>query len=519
VSSGLEEILSSKKKPLESDIKATGADEVAACSGVEDSEAADAIDTDTKLLEVVPVNTLGRAAPQKGVLDLKLTIAGGPRPTRLKASVVVTPPLGNPALLHTEVQSKRTEAAASYESRRPEHQDRGTGNGASRLENRPLPAGNVEGQMADVRETDNFEGAPFSRNGKRKREVDSQRPSRPMKQPAINLAHASSVNAIDSRYFPKQENSMESVDNASPVCDAQCADTAKYDGNGPVSMVQAEHSNGAAKSKSGVGVEEGVRTTEVGIASGTGLRGPYREGVGGFSGFSGAEVLNTYLERVESVAEFTTEDTELMEEFVSGRGLMDDFVPETTDLIDNQRSSQQGFLGFSHLFTKDTLSAEVSARQQGKQDQKEAGEEANAGSTMYATITTNNDHFAEPSLQNTEVAHEEMLQASPTQEVQSRSFFPPGLPSEDVRKLEIDVRHFDPIRQHRHFCPWVHGHVVAATSSTRPDSSCGWEILLDALQVQRSTASELAASKRKDDPLRSVKKFLGSVPPSQPPKL
>lgn len=76
-----------------------------------------------------------------------------------------------------------------------------------------------------------------------------------------------------------------------------------------------------------------------------------------------------------------------------------------------------------------------------------------------------------------------------------------GLPSEDVRKLGIRTRQFDPIRQHRHFCPWVNGHVAAATSSTGPDVSCGWQIVLDALQDQRSVtgvaASEFAASKHK----------------------
>lgn len=76
-----------------------------------------------------------------------------------------------------------------------------------------------------------------------------------------------------------------------------------------------------------------------------------------------------------------------------------------------------------------------------------------------------------------------------------------GLPSEDVKKLEIQTRQFDPIRQHRHFCPWVNGHVAAATSSTGPDISCGWQTMLDALQDQRSgtgfAASEFAASNRK----------------------
>ena len=77
----------------------------------------------------------------------------------------------------------------------------------------------------------------------------------------------------------------------------------------------------------------------------------------------------------------------------------------------------------------------------------------------------------------------------------------PGLPLEDVRKLETQTREFDPIRQHRHFCPWINGHVASATTSTGTGTLCGWQIMLDALQHQHGvpglSESEATASKHK----------------------
>ena len=70
---------------------------------------------------------------------------------------------------------------------------------------------------------------------------------------------------------------------------------------------------------------------------------------------------------------------------------------------------------------------------------------------------------------------------------------------EDVRKWETETGEFDPILQHRHFCPWVNGHVAGAGSGQ--GSICGWQVTLDALQQKHTPArmveSESAASKRK----------------------
>ena len=70
---------------------------------------------------------------------------------------------------------------------------------------------------------------------------------------------------------------------------------------------------------------------------------------------------------------------------------------------------------------------------------------------------------------------------------------------DDVRKWETETGEFDPILQHRHFCPWVNGHVAGAGSGL--GSLCGWQVTLDALQQKHTPTcmveSESAASKLK----------------------
>ncbi len=62
------------------------------------------------------------------------------------------------------------------------------------------------------------------------------------------------------------------------------------------------------------------------------------------------------------------------------------------------------------------------------------------------------------------------------------------------RNWEIEMREFDPIQQHRHFCPWVNGHVATAGSSSGASALCGWQLTLDALQHQHPPAAGLAES-------------------------
>ena len=406
--SGLREILSPSKNRRESGKVRLGADDVVDGPGLAMTGAPDAVCT--KGPEAPPVNVLEKVSPQKGVLDLRLTIAGGPPPTRLIAPASVPPSFCTSHLPHTGVKAKRS-GAANYD--------------------RSLPADNMEGSLVDDGDRDdlgylskskreNFsveseqaEGGLFSRNAKRKREEGSKWPGPPMKQPVRDLPHASSVNAIDSSYLQKQGNSMESVDNLPPDSDGQCDNTAEYHGNGSKSVVQTEHNifhdydNGAAKSKSDGRVRVG--------------------------GSSEAEIhgVGTHLERSESVAEFGN-DAELMEEFVSGQGLMDDFVPEEAeklDVKDEHGGSQQAMLGISQTFIKDSLSDGLDEKHEGKGSQREADDDANAESTIDITNAFIQGHDVDATLQVKEVTDGHILEESPVQrneEVQSHPFFPSG---------------------------------------------------------------------------------------------
>ncbi|KAK2663563.1 hypothetical protein Ddye_002137 [Dipteronia dyeriana] len=82
-------------------------------------------------------------------------------------------------------------------------------------------------------------------------------------------------------------------------------------------------------------------------------------------------------------------------------------------------------------------------------------------------------------------------------------------PEKDLKQLPVDnSMKFDPIRQHRHFCPWI-----VSTGSGPP----GWQQTLSALQRKRDrshpspTSSPPSASIIKvDDPIASVRKLFTS---------
>ncbi|KAH7426824.1 hypothetical protein KP509_10G018400 [Ceratopteris richardii] len=66
------------------------------------------------------------------------------------------------------------------------------------------------------------------------------------------------------------------------------------------------------------------------------------------------------------------------------------------------------------------------------------------------------------------------------------------------------VREFDPLLQHRHFCPWV--------NTNLGKGGCGWQLTLDALGAAPVAAkSESASSLYNANPLSSVRKIFGSL--------
>lgn len=602
-----------EKKSLETGIAKPSAASCIDGGGLAGPEVADEPNLD--VAEPAPLSVLEKPVPQKGVLDLKLTIAGGPPPTRLAAPALVPPTFGIPGMSPTGGQSKRIEPeefpASSNGSQGPV--ERGAGQAGSALEtnpeDRPLVADSVEGSVLGLREAedvefkdaehsskrkretstfgrDQTENFPLPRISKRQREAGMRGLGGSMRRPTRDLPHASSVNAIDTCFLQKQENSMESVDNLPQESDGQGTTTGEDHGDGIETVVQAEHSRyheggfeaDMSKSDEGGG-EEDVETNLAVLSNGTATgAGGVSAGMGGagsvgMGGSREAEVQGDIdLERTDSVAEFVTDVTGLMEEFIPGRDLMDESVPDVTgkmDMRDGRGDSHEAMLNARHPLFKDSSSAGGSERSQGKGSHRRTDEVTDREGTLDTTVAVIEGDVADASVQVNEDSGGHMDGESPVQrneEVQSPAHFPrgiyilcserhvhdisqfdlcvsshgvslvksrksvfkvsigsvfryllesmspcilweddkskwscSGLPMEDVRKWETETGEFDPILQHRHFCPWVNGHVAGAGSGL--GSLCGWQVTLDALQQKHTPTcmveSESAASKLK----------------------
>ncbi|KAK9106833.1 hypothetical protein Syun_022844 [Stephania yunnanensis] len=80
----------------------------------------------------------------------------------------------------------------------------------------------------------------------------------------------------------------------------------------------------------------------------------------------------------------------------------------------------------------------------------------------------------------------------------------------DLRAMESDqVMTFDPIAQHRHFCPWI---------ETNGGAACGWQLTLSALDRESDSSRHLprkypkCSSLEVDDPIASVRNLFASPP-------
>lgn len=413
--------------------------------------------------EAVTESVSEKPAPQKGVLDLKLTIAGGPPPTRLAAPALVPSTFGIPGLHHHGGQPETSETgncvAASYESRGPAQWERGTDHGGSALattqHGMPLAADSVEGTVVDRQEgkgvdgegkdvehtskrkrdtanvkTQQAEGRQYLRTSKRKR---IETPSGFMRQPRLELPRASSVNAVDTCYQQKQDNSMESVENFPQESDGQGTTTGENHGDGPETVVQAEHSMhhqdgtepGLSKSDEGGG-EEGAETNLAVISTGTLTGGGISVGMGGGGsiGMTGSHEADVdALERTESVAEFVTDVT----------GLMDEFVPgdiEKADARDDHGDSREILPDISHTFIKDAGSPGESGESLGKEGNSGAGENREGEGTLNRANAVIQSDVRDPNSQGKEVTNGHMdaeIVGQKNEEVQSPARNPTGM--------------------------------------------------------------------------------------------
>lgn len=83
---------------------------------------------------------------------------------------------------------------------------------------------------------------------------------------------------------------------------------------------------------------------------------------------------------------------------------------------------------------------------------------------------------------------------------------------------EPETNEFDPVSQHRHFCPWINENSTRQRSGSdnQYGSKCGWQLTLDALETSPVMAeSESASSIYNTNPLASVRKVFGRTQTSQ----
>ncbi len=356
-----------------------------------------------KAAEAVTVTVSQKS--QKGVLDLSLTIAGGPPPTQLTAPALVPPsfrPVANmqPHQGQAETSNTGEWAAHSYESRGPTQQELETGGqGGSNVNigqhGRPLAADSVEGTVVDHQETEDEEGKDAEHSSKRKRStatVETEQAEvsyylhggkhKYKEWPFQELPRTLSVNAIDTHYLQKQENSMESVENLPQESDGQGATTGEDQEDGPETVVVAEHSRsqqdaakaGISKSdEEGGGAETNIGVISRGVATG----GEASVRIGGGGGTVGMrtshEAETQGAECTKSVGgdgEFMIDMAGLMDEFVPGCDLMSEFIAEGTDRTgtrDDCGDNQEIMLSMNYVFKRDNGSArESEASQEGK---------------------------------------------------------------------------------------------------------------------------------------------------------
>ncbi|BFI32273.1 hypothetical protein MPTK2_4g04310 [Marchantia polymorpha subsp. ruderalis] len=509
----------------------------------------------------------------RGVLDLSLTIAGGPPPTQLSSPAMIPPTFGPiPAFQPRFGQAEASEMGdwvASYESRGPQVRDHGAhqvGSTVDTSNGRPLPADSAEGTVVDhnmddgevgkgadslkrKRRTDssavdqfsqgaavtsgaanaNVEVEPEVQGTLRKRNKRAQGALMFARQDPRDFPRSSSVNAIDTYYTQKQENSMESVENHREDSDGHetAASGETHDlvdqVEGTETVVQAQHSGcreagsgrsvqpvepGLSKSDE-VGCDEGAETNVAVISTGTGTGGGASVAMGGGSvGMEGSHEAE--LQGEVNGADFSVHRTHSVAEDA-----------EKADLRDARGDSHEVMLasgpGKRRSKAKGPTEGE-SGESRGKRicvDDRDQTDDEGTVDTTKAVI------FHGDSALEKEATDGHMAAGNADEDNGCTTVNGPGRGLEEMRIWETETGEFDPIRQHRHFCPWVNVQVAAAASSSS-SAACGWQLTVDAIHTSQPgglAETESTASMYKADPLLSVRKMLGTSPSKlSPPK-
>lgn len=451
---------------------------------------------------------------EERILDLSLTIAGGLPPTKQ----TINSQLPSPSIIQQRKHgfhcSSEVGDWVTSESHEPRNNVQSKGNYGSSTQNKQE---NTESTDVDK------EGIDTARSSKRKRmeassEVsrgishvgqgktserfsdgeDNTRNKRRWNGPAFGerrvqeLASSefhgfSSVNAVDTCYHDRTENSTESVDNVHQV---SC--------------------------KSDEGIEEGtgtniatISTGRIGIITGSvGMNGcPEVSGsqTDGRGDIGGNDVS---VNRAESRA---GESEVLVETGRSGRGEVSS-MGEKTGCVSICEESQHALLVNNSVvdFTSSKDSV-VEFRAGGERSEvyqpsevHEKQEKSDAMITELQTSASERDAIIRPALIRADKIDNAITSGS------GRSL---------EQKTWGKGMAFDPIKQHRHFCPWVTVHfsegMLAGDKNT---GICGWQLTADALDqcnTQELTSASLkesgsTSSRYKVNPVASVRQFFES---------
>eukprot|EP01018_Ginkgo_biloba_P030274 Gb_03739 [translate_table: standard] len=449
------------------------------------------------------------------VLDLSLTIAGGPPPTKQNVSVLLPMPFGtsqHKAGFHSS--SEVGDWTTFMESHELQDRVQSTGqcdNSAhSRRENAGCTIVDREGidtaGSSKRKRTEGgsefCQGTPLSGKGKRSdffnEADDNNRSKRRRNGPTgerYGQEHASSefhgfssVNAVDTCYHDRKENSMESVENVPQ-----------------------------GSSKSDEGIEEGTGTNIATLS--TGRIGVISVGMSSFPEISGTQTdvhgevcgNDVSVNRAESRG---GESEVLVGTGRSGQRGEAVSIGDKAGCVSLCEDSQHALLvthaSVELTSTKDSMVDGVSMEFRVGGDKSEVYEPTEVNEKQEKS----NALIIEPD--NTLVEKSVINRPAQAETAKTNS----AVTSGSGRDLELRPwgkgMEFDPIRQHRHFCPWVTPHSIAGVPSSDTNTGLsGWQLTIDALD--QCNAQELASaslresestsSRYKVDPVASVRKF------------
>lgn len=446
------------------------------------------------------------------ILDLSLTIAGGLPPTKQSINSLLPLPSIIQQGKHGFHCSSEVGDWVTSESHDPRDKIQSTGNydssAHSKRENTESTNIDKEGidtaasskrkrmeassevsrgisQVGQVKTPERFSDAEDNTRNKRKWNGPAFGERRVQELASSEFHGYSSVNAVDTCYHDRRENSTESVDNVQQV---SC--------------------------KSDEGIEEGTATNIATIS--TGRIGGISVGMNGFPELIGAQIdghgdiggNDLSVNRSESRA---CESEILAENGRSGRGEVSS-MGDKTGCVSICEDSQHALL--VNLSTVDFTSSKdsiVEFRAAGERSEVYQPSEIHEKQEKSDAMITG--------LQSSALERDAMIRPAQVKADKIDNALTSGSGRHPEQKIWGKGMEFNPIKQHRHFCPWVtvlfSGGMPAGDKNT---GVCGWQLTADALD--QCTAQELASASLKEsgstssrykvNPVASVRQFFES---------